>query len=810
MAKGQSFKDSVKEFRAELKAKAKGGTFMSEAEYTTFLTNPDLWEKDEGVYLQEAKKGDFSHFEKLSDIGRVALASSFVDRNSGLFSGTPDEMFSKIDARNASSEINEFQNPLLRLGISLKMRTPLRGEDFKALDSRINERVMLDTLLPITKEDKIAVIEAVGQEKASEMIQRDRESKSIMAKTMLMAQLGGLVEATPDGEKPWEGSVANAFAHCSRVCVSMPGSEIGQDDLYHSFLHSQPGEGVMEKRQAATHSVERAEIATGLRMKEKKHKITHLSDQYGMNVAVGGLGKKGITGPDGKRVLLNDGSCGHMYMHAQKGDREHYGGMLIGFESDAAGITNQSGHTHDIFATPEKASPFGGLRTDEIGFKYDGRRIDLRNLTPDELNEVFTAFEYGLDQMEDDKKRLMLSRMCGARMSESELGGFLAEFGIDPERAKMLAAKGLNPPISQKAKDEMAFIFANADKFKKQEGGFETLKQEEIPKDIQSGLDGLQGADKRASVERVKRIYADMGIGRKEQKDIADRMGVVSEASQLFGDDPQTAMSMSKAAVTEIGKAKKKDETARMYEGAALRVMRDMIDPSKYDQAVKDLDKLEADVASFKKNELGKDVFKDITVAPDEDKMKGYLDKMSSSKRSFLGIGAKNSQEYEDVIASLRWVEETKDSPDKEERNLAYRALEEACIDYAEKHQRSRFTKEGAERLRLVGEVRKECGEYFEKQDSKEQIASADRLKKFEEELSKTKETGSKGKKMNLAQLMQEDSASKGKSSTVEGRKKSLHEKYKEMEKEAPSKKTHTPPTKPLPTPPEKSAPGKQ
>ena len=48
----------------------------------------------------------------------------------------------------------------------------------------------------------------------------------------------------------------------------------------------------------------------------------------------------------------------------KEGDEEHYGAMLMGMESDAHGVMNQLGHTHDIHATPEKASSFGGQRTD--------------------------------------------------------------------------------------------------------------------------------------------------------------------------------------------------------------------------------------------------------------------------------------------------------------------------------------------------------------------------------------------------------------------------------------------------------------
>lgn len=48
----------------------------------------------------------------------------------------------------------------------------------------------------------------------------------------------------------------------------------------------------------------------------------------------------------------------------KEGDEEHYGAMLMGMESDAHGVMNQMGHTHDIHATPEKACSFGGQRTD--------------------------------------------------------------------------------------------------------------------------------------------------------------------------------------------------------------------------------------------------------------------------------------------------------------------------------------------------------------------------------------------------------------------------------------------------------------
>ena len=34
----------------------------------------------------------------------------------------------------------------------------------------------------------------------------------------------------------------------------------------------------------------------------------------------------------------------------KEGDEEHYGAMLMGMESDAHGVMNQMGHTHEVGA----------------------------------------------------------------------------------------------------------------------------------------------------------------------------------------------------------------------------------------------------------------------------------------------------------------------------------------------------------------------------------------------------------------------------------------------------------------------------
>lgn len=122
---------------------------------------------------------------------------------------------------------------------------------------------------------------------------------------------------------------------------------------------------------------------------EEKKVSFNFTGQRGMNCAIGGLGNNGVGG----ELLSNDGSCGHFYSMYKEADAEHYGSMLMGLESDAAGVMNQMGHTHDMFATPEKASSLGAQRTDEEGEKYGGRQCDLTAKSAGEIAYVLIALE---------------------------------------------------------------------------------------------------------------------------------------------------------------------------------------------------------------------------------------------------------------------------------------------------------------------------------------------------------------------------------------------------------------------------------
>ena len=106
----------------------------------------------------------------------------------------------------------------------------------------------------------------------------------------------------------------------------------------------------------------------------------------------------------------------------KEGDEEHYGAMLMGMESDAHGVMNQMGHTHDIHATPEKASSFGGQRTDEVGNKYGGRQCDLSKKSAREITRWMTALERKMQewQSQPDEADYAAPLLTGEAVEEME------------------------------------------------------------------------------------------------------------------------------------------------------------------------------------------------------------------------------------------------------------------------------------------------------------------------------------------------------------------------------------------------------
>lgn len=359
---------------------------------------------------------DYSNFENLDHVMRNLIANKALSQFMDDYGITAEKIENKeIDPQALCERLQQngagvsvLLNPALRLGLSLAQRT--RGFStrqylfFEKLDEAMSTAVMVSTLTHVAERDKVKTYfegkgSANADSDADSAIKANMAQQIQIAKRLLLMQLSDfkVVHTEKTGTsrtENWSSSMAVALSHCSRVTLTLPKQDQRspaneQEKMWRSILTT-GGENTAQdnSRGSSTHSLERRKIKDGGKVKEKKV-LFNLIGQRGMNCAIGGLGNAGVSG----KTLCNDGSCGHFYSMYKEADADHYGAMLMGLESDAYGVTNQMGHTHDIHATGEKASSLGGQRMDEVGDKYGGRQCNLASRSAGEITDWMEKLE---------------------------------------------------------------------------------------------------------------------------------------------------------------------------------------------------------------------------------------------------------------------------------------------------------------------------------------------------------------------------------------------------------------------------------
>ncbi len=333
------------------------------------MTQRELFEK--------VRQHDYTHMQNLDPVLRNRAATEYITAHP--ITVSPEQYIADLKQQYAAHPeqlTSAMMNPLLRMGISCMMNSPevdqATKDKYRQIDALLNKEILIATLSKIPSAD---VEHGIGNAD----VVRSVQGQVFMIKMLAATQLGRLkkVVKEPPSSDDWSGPVANAFAHCSRVMFTLPGDrEAGYKQRERLMHESFQLQAPFKSRAGATHSMSRKRKSATSKATEVK--FFSPRSQYGMNVAVGGLGNDGIPDAEGHvRKLKNDGGCGHLYMHFEEGTESKHSGMLIGFESDAYKVMNQTGHVHDKKATGEFASSFGGQRCDEIGEKYGGRVVDL-------------------------------------------------------------------------------------------------------------------------------------------------------------------------------------------------------------------------------------------------------------------------------------------------------------------------------------------------------------------------------------------------------------------------------------------------
>ena len=364
-----------------------------------------------------ARGGDYSKFETLPHLLRNYLGAKALKEFRDEFGEIPsldDERVRQYLEKNA-------MNAALRAGISAeKNAIPHRGDSAEeneapykkiitekdaeetrkyaaALDSYMNGILMKRTMQPVTPEGRERLVADLGgSERADAAIEKNAAKQLVMAKMMLLAQIGKYEVIGKNGlSKELDVPVYETLVHGNRTNFVLPAGE-DSSRVIDAFMGQNGGAGAgIEERTAATHSVKRRKFGKGGELKsDSKEQRTYsplkvFGHQYGMDIAVGGLGENGPGGENDH--ILGDGESGHMYMRAEAGDSKYCGSLLIGIEGSAPGKDSYLGNSHGIRAKSAKQSAFLADKS-IVGKKIGGRQVDLSGITSEELTKLLNEF----------------------------------------------------------------------------------------------------------------------------------------------------------------------------------------------------------------------------------------------------------------------------------------------------------------------------------------------------------------------------------------------------------------------------------
>lgn len=299
-----------------------------------------------------------------------------------------------------------------------------------------------------------------GQVKSgADALRTNKAASDLMLKTMMLAQLGNTSyfnEETGRTED-WNLDMANLFGNGARTSIITPTNsrEDGNtsQDLFTNFLGGSSTDELKTKgifsRAAATHGFSAANnqgkefnekhgklsglksaLTTPFRKLSNKAFGTEMIRHYGMDMAVGGIGNKGVKATGGRsQMIMNDGRSGHMYMGTLAGDDKQKGTILMGIESDSPYHIGQTGHMHNAAAQGEDASNTGGLKTGLVGRKYNGRNIDVSNFS----NATILKLMQAIDTLDGEHRNQMVDLLSEKKMDAEAFLAMLQSLGVDAE-----------------------------------------------------------------------------------------------------------------------------------------------------------------------------------------------------------------------------------------------------------------------------------------------------------------------------------------------------------------------------------------
>lgn len=427
----------IEQYKAIIKERGERPLFPDEI--AKLDENIDYIPDDYKSAFISALGGDFSKFEKLPHLLRNYLGALELKKFREKFDGAPS-----LESESVRKYLeNNAMNAALRAGISAEKNAEKTRDSALALDSYMNRILMKRTMQPTTPVGRERIVAALdSSERAEAVIEKNAAKQLVMAKMMLLAQIGKYEVIDKNGlSNELDVPVYETLVHGNRTNFVLP---VGEDSsqVIDAFMGQNGGaDAGIEKRIAATHSVKRRKLGkSGELRSESKEQRTYspfkvFGNQYGMDIAAGGLGENGPGGEDD--IILGDGMSGHMYMRAEAGDAKHCGSLLIGIEGSAPGKDSYLGNSHSIRGQSAKQSAFLADKH-IVGKKVGGRQIDLSGISATDLSaflntfsEKYTALQNSANTPEGIEKLSGINDMLmGKRLDMKSLTEMMGELGM--------------------------------------------------------------------------------------------------------------------------------------------------------------------------------------------------------------------------------------------------------------------------------------------------------------------------------------------------------------------------------------------
>lgn len=450
--------------------KTSGCRILSTDEIQNINDSMSLLSSDDVKIINSAQTGNYAQFNDASPLARNYIGTLAWNK----FISEQHISSSQLSLNNEQTK-KYIQDHVLdagfRVGLSAMKHTFPDNKNLKELDEYANEYLLAKTLSAPSKKDIKTLEETVGEKATKKEIQKNLAKQVVLAKTLFLAQLGKYSLIEDNETKNYTGSIAETFAHGGRTNFILPYNDVNNEVLK-AFDGEQTGKTAeLKSRIAATHSSTQRKVGVDLSIeeesKEEKPNFTQVgkifSNQYGMNIAIGGVGS---LGPNQKPVL-SDGSAGHMYIRKQKGNENTCGSLMVGIESAASLKTSYTGHFHTPLAKSSKLSAF---LADKFGpgAKTNGKTVDLSGLSSEQLSSLLQKFEKSYVALQSASNPESLNKineiLSGKRLSDKELASLMNSFlGFEHKLAQSIvsdARKGLEASV-QRETNNFASEFKN-------------------------------------------------------------------------------------------------------------------------------------------------------------------------------------------------------------------------------------------------------------------------------------------------------------------------------------------------------------